>query len=148
MIRKTAFIALFALAAPSFGLQVDVACYWDAPKRYQGTTSTVLETLYVKAAEPAYFSIDADAGFVTHSDPKNAQSGLLPKLNLFTTRETVKIIAPEPNLPELRNTRAVLEIVIDRYTLESTMTLAMPTATPDIMAAQWSRTGRCNARRL
>lgn len=148
MIRKIAFTALFALMAPAFALPVDVACHWDAPVKYQGATSTALESLYAKATEPAYFSIDADAGFVAHSDPNNAQTVLFPKLTLFSTRESVKIIAPSPNVQDLPNAKAVLEILIDRYTLESTMVLAMPSSTPDIMAAQWSRAGRCNARRL
>lgn len=148
MIRKIAFTALFALAVPSFAVPVDVACYWDAPVKYQGATSTALESLYGKATEPAYFSIDADAGYAAHSDPNNLQAGLFPKLTLFPTRESVKIIAPSPNVQDLPNTQAVLEIVIDRYTLESTMILAVPSSKPDIMAAQWSRAGRCNARKL
>lgn len=148
MTRKIVFTALFALVTPIFALPVDVACHWDAPVKYQGMTSTTLESLYGKATEPAYFSIDADAGFVAHSDPNNAQAGLFPKLSLFPTRESVKIIAASPNVQDLPNTQAVLEIVIDRYTLESTMILAMPSSKPDIMAAQWSRAGRCNARKL
>lgn len=148
MIRNTAFIVLLALAAPAFGAPVEVACHWDEVMRYRGSTSTVLESLYGKAAEPAYFSIDAEAGFATHSDPNNAQATLFPKLNLFSTREKVKIIAPSPNVPGLQNTHSALEITIDRYTLESTMVLAIPSSTPDVMAAQWSRSGRCVARQL
>lgn len=148
MIRKIAFAVLFVLTNAALALPVDVACHWDEPVRYQGATSTVLERLYAKASEPAYFSIDADAGYAAHSDPSNLQSGLFPKLTLFSSRDSVKIIAPSPNVQDLPNTQAVLEIVINRYTLESTMVLAMPSSTPDIMAAQWSRAGRCNARKL
>ncbi len=148
MIRKMLFIAVLALAAPSYAMPVEVACHWDEPVRYQSGTSAVLETLFGKASEPAYFSIDADAGFVAHSDPNNAQAALLPKLTLFSKRESVKIVAASPNVQDLPNTQAVLEIVIDRYTLESSMILAMPSSRQDVMAAQWSRAGRCLARRL
>lgn len=148
MIRKIAIAALFVLTAPAFAVPVEVACHWDEPVKYQGATSTVLEGIHGKAAEPAYFSIDAAAEVASHSDPNNIQAVMFPKLTLFSSRDSVKIIASSLNVQDLPDARAVLEIVIDRYTLESSMILAMPSSATDIMAAQWSRAGRCNARKL
>ena len=148
MILKTAFAALFALAAPSFAQAVEVACYWDEPVRYLGGTATELETLYGSAAAPAYFSIDAGAETVSHSDPNNAQAAVFPKLSLKVTRDSVRIIAPSPTVKDLQSPQSVVEIKIDRYTLESSMLLGVPSSVRDVMSAQWKRSGRCNARRL
>jgi len=146
--RKTAFIALFALVVPSFVQAVEVACYWDEPVRYLGGTATELETLYGSAAAPAYFFIDAGAESVSHSDPNNAQAAVFPKLSLKVKRDSVKIIAPSPNVKDLQSAQSVVEINIDRYTLESSMLLGMPSSVQDVMSAQWKRSGRCIARKL
>ncbi len=148
MIRKTAFAALFALAVPAFGQAVEVACYWDEPVRYLGGTATELETLYGSAVAPAYFFIDAGAESVSHSDPNNAQAAVFPKLSLKVTRDSVKIIAPSPAVKDLLSAQSVVEISIDRYTLESSMLLGVPSSVRDVMSAQWKRSGRCNARKL
>lgn len=148
MIRKTVFTALFALVLPSFSQAVEVACYWDEPTRFQSGTVPELERLYGKASEPAYFLIDADTETVSHSDPNNAQAAVFPKLMLKSTRDKVKIIALSPNVKDLQNAQSAVEITIDRYTLESTMVLAMSSSVQDVMMAQWQRVGRCNQRKL
>ena len=67
---------------------------------------------------------------------------------LKRTRDKVKIIALSPNVKDLQNAQSAVEITIDRYTLESTMVLAMSSSVQDVMMAQWQRAGRCNARKL
>lgn len=148
MIRKIAFAALLGLVAPSFARSVEIACYWGEPSRYLAGTVTELETLYAKPVEPAYFAVDADAGTVTNNDLNHAQAAVFPKLGLKSTRDTVKIIVESPNVKALQNTQTAVEITIDRFTLESTMILAVPSSVQDVMTAQWKRTGRCNERKL
>ena len=147
MIRNTTFVMLASLGKLALAEPIEVSCYWDAPSIQQSEPTGELAKFFDKPYESAYFRFDVETGSIAHNDSYQTQNMVLPSLNLRSNRERVTITAyPSPSM--LKGKNSILEISIDRYTLESNMILA--TANPGNKGryAQWSRSGQCKLRQF
>lgn len=132
-----------ALAEP-----VDLSCFWGKPVgKAQGAPAAVAK-LYADASDPLFLRVDAAAGTVAHNDPSYAQAGVLPKLRLTASGDRVTVTASGVNLRELGGIESLLEVSIDRYSLESEMLFLMAESVGASPSSQWTRSGRCTIRRF
>ena len=149
MIRNTTFVMLASLAKLALAEPIEVSCYWDAPSINQSEPTGELAKFFDKSYESAYFRFDIETGSIAHNDSYQTQNMILPSLTLRSNKERVTITAyPSPSPSILKGKNSILDISINRYTLESNMILA--TANPGNKGryAQWSRPGQCRLRQF
>lgn len=149
MQRHLALMLCLAAATAADAAPADLACHWDKPagKAPAGGSAAVAK-LYAAPAEPLFLRLDADANTVAHNDPDHAQAGTLPTLRLSGSGTGVIITASSVNLKEVQGLQTLLEISIDRYTLESEMLFLMQESLGSAPVSQWTRPGRCVLRKF
>lgn len=145
----TLTVCLLAAATLAKAEPADLACHWDKPagKPPMGGSAAVAK-LHASARDPLFLRVDAAANSVAHNDPDHAQAGTLPAIRLSASGTGVIITASGVNLPELQGMQTLLEISVDRYTLDSEMLFLMPASLGSAPVTQWTRTGRCVLRKF
>jgi len=146
--RKAAFLISLVSSSLVYADPIDVSCYWGPPSVPVSGGSAVAAKLYSKSSEPAYFRIDVGAGTVSNNDPNNIQNIVLPTLHLESDASTVRVVALGPNIKGLKEGGATIQVSIDRYTLESTMVLAVAPPGSKALVGEWARLGKCAQKRF
>lgn len=149
MNRHLAMPLCLLLASAVHAAPADLACHWDKPagKPPVGGSAAVAR-LYAAPSDPLFLRLDADANTVAHNDPDHAQAGTLPTLRLSGSGTGVIITASSVNLKEVQGLQTLLEISVDRYTLESEMLFLMQESLGSAPVSQWTRSGRCVLRKF
>jgi hypothetical protein len=144
---RTSILAFGALvAAPAFAAPLEVSCNWHAPDSKPSGMSGKVAGLFDSPATAAYFRIDVNSGSVANADSNNVQTIFFPTLILTSSTNAAKITVTPINVKDLKGTTSYIEISIDRFTLASTMLLAMPSAASKTPTLQWIRYGQCSIR--
>ena len=128
------------LAAP-----VDIACWWEPHRSRIAEDDTGL--FYAKPSEALRLRVDADRDVVDFPESDSIDKILLPNRSMYSSANSLEITFVQPNWRYIKGKRSVLRLTIDRYTLESTLLLALPSPTGELQS-KWIRLGKCVTRQI
>lgn len=136
-LQSFGFLLLLSFSANSAPL--DFACWWEPHSSTDGSDDT--GQFFDSPQSPLRLSIDLDANTVTLSDRTDAI--ILPHTSMVAISDRVVLNFVQPNMRAIKGQPSLLKVSINRYTLDSWITLALPTGPSKEMQSRWIRRGRC-----
>ena len=125
---------------------IDIACWWEPYHSSNPADDTGL--FYAKPNESLKLRIDPDNNTVSFPDPDSSDEIIFNNLSIVLLENQISVSSVQPNMRFIKGQRSVLKIFIDRYTMESFSTLALPDIKSGELQSRWLRNGKCVKKQL
>jgi hypothetical protein len=146
--RTLLAIALLFLSFSSRAATIDISCYWEPYKPLTGVKQNDVGDFYATPREALRLRIGVDPDTVEFPDPKSTDAIIFPSISIVSLSDSLHISAPAPNIRSIKGKPSLITIQIDRYTLDSSMLLAMTDPTTGALGGMWVRSGKCTKRQI
>jgi hypothetical protein len=141
-------IALLSCSIASRAAETDISCYWEPYKPKNGIKRNDFGEFYATPRDALKLRVGVDPDSVSFPDAQSADAIIFPSISLVSLDSSLKISAPAPNIRSIKGQPSLITILIDRYTLDSSMLLALIDPATGELGGQWVRSGKCTKRQL
>lgn len=142
-------IALLSLSLVSRAAETDISCYWEPYEPANGEKKqNDVGDFFATPREALRLRVGLNPDSVTFPDAQSVDAILFPSVSLVSLDSSLRILAPAPNIRSIKDQPSLITILIDRYTLDSSMHFAMKDPATGKLGGQWVRLGKCAKRQV